>query len=51
MVGSPVLVDAHVHLFPDRLAEAIRAWFASNAWPTLYRESAEALIARRLPTG
>ena len=27
-----MIVDAHVHLHPDRLAEAIRRWFDTHAW-------------------
>ena len=41
-----MIIDAHVHLFPDRLAEAIRAWFEKNAWPIQYKETAQAGIAR-----
>src|SRR5438128_1026079 len=32
-----MIVDAHVHLFPDRLAEAIRRWFGEHAWEIRYR--------------
>src|SRR3982751_4927056 len=32
-----MIVDAHVHLFPDRLAEAIRRWFSEHAWEIRYR--------------
>ena len=32
-----MIVDAHVHLFPDRLAEAIRRWFSEHAWTIEYR--------------
>ena len=41
-----MIIDAHVHLFPDRLANAIRAWFDREFWDIKYRESAEACIAR-----
>lgn len=41
-----MLIDAHIHLFPDRLANAIRAWFDQHAWEIQYRESAEAAWAR-----
>src|ERR1700694_4495153 len=41
-----MIIDAHVHLFPDRLAEAIRDWFQAHAWEIKYRESAQAGIAR-----
>jgi predicted TIM-barrel fold metal-dependent hydrolase len=33
--------DAHVHLFPDRLAAAIWRWFDANAWPIRYQLSAD----------
>jgi len=32
-----MIVDAHVHLFPDRLADAIRHWFSEHAWEIRYR--------------
>ncbi|MGZ6125475.1 MAG: amidohydrolase family protein [Myxococcales bacterium] len=32
-----MIVDAHVHLHPDRLAEAIRRWFDTHAWEIRYR--------------
>jgi predicted TIM-barrel fold metal-dependent hydrolase len=32
-----MVVDAHVHLFPDRLAEAVRRWFGEHAWDIRYR--------------
>jgi uncharacterized protein len=30
-----ILVDAHVHLFPDKLFEAVWEWFDQKAWPIL----------------
>jgi predicted TIM-barrel fold metal-dependent hydrolase len=41
-----VLIDAHVHLFPERLAEAIRSWFDRHAWHIQYADAALAAIAR-----
>jgi uncharacterized protein len=38
MVGR-MIVDAHVHLFPRRLAEAVRRWFDEHAWDIRYRLS------------
>ena len=35
--GLPEVVDAHVHLFPDPLWDAIDAWFRRHAWPNRYR--------------
>src|SRR5712672_2547281 len=39
-----MIVDAHVHLFPDRLAEAIRKWFSEHAWDIRYRTSVEEAV-------
>lgn len=39
-----MLVDAHVHLLPDRLIEAIRRWFDEHAWDIRYRMPAERCI-------
>jgi len=36
-----MIVDAHVHLHPDRLADAIRRWFDTHAWPIRYRSGVE----------
>lgn len=38
--GLPPVVDAHVHLFPDRLFAAVRDWFDRYGWPIRYRPSA-----------
>lgn len=38
------LVDAHVHLFPDRLFEAIWGWFEAHAWPIRYRLTSEHVV-------
>ncbi len=39
-----MIVDAHVHLFPDRLAEAIRRWFSEHAWEIRYRTSVDEAV-------
>lgn len=39
-LGLPPVFDAHVHLFPDRLADAVRAWFDAYGWEIRYRPSA-----------
>ena len=36
-----MIVDAHVHLHPHRLAEAIRRWFDTHAWGIVYREDVD----------
>ncbi len=33
----PPIVDAHVHLFPDRVFDAIWRWFGQHAWPIRYQ--------------
>lgn len=33
----PEVIDAHVHLFPDRVFDAIWRWFTTHAWPMRYR--------------
>jgi uncharacterized protein len=43
----PPVIDAHVHLFPDRIFEAIWRWFEAHAWPVRYRVYA-AEVARFL---
>jgi uncharacterized protein len=35
--GAPPVVDAHVHLFPDGVFEALWHWFETNAWPIRYK--------------
>jgi len=37
----PFVVDAHVHVFPDELFAAIKAWFDKFAWPIRYVLSAD----------
>jgi len=39
-----VLVDAHVHLHPGRLAEAIRRWFDTHAWNIQYRSGVDEAV-------
>ena len=46
-----MIVDAHVHLHPDRLAEAIRRWFDTHAWAIQYREGVDASIRFLLEGG
>jgi len=35
--GLPIVVDAHVHIFPSKVFSAIWTWFDENAWPVRYR--------------
>lgn len=41
----PPVIDAHVHLFPDRWFAAIYRWFDRHGWPIRYRLSAREVIA------
>lgn len=41
----PPVVDAHVHLFPDRLFDAIWKWFDTFGWPIRYRLRAPDVIS------
>lgn len=46
----PPVIDAHVHLFPDRVFEAIWRWFDAYGWPIRYKlrtpEVIEFLLSR-----
>ncbi|HVY60803.1 MAG TPA: amidohydrolase family protein [Planctomycetota bacterium] len=39
------VIDAHVHLFPDRVFEALWRWFDRHAWRVRYRLRAEEVVA------
>jgi uncharacterized protein len=43
--------DAHVHLFPDRLFDAVWRWFDTHAWPVRYRLHAEQVVEFLLTRG
>ena len=43
MTGGEV-IDAHVHLFPGRVFQAIWRWFDEHAWRVRYRLDAEGVI-------
>jgi predicted TIM-barrel fold metal-dependent hydrolase len=40
-VDAEGVVDAHVHVFPPRVFEAIWSWFDRHAWPIRYRLQAD----------
>ena len=48
---APPVVDAHVHLFPDRLFEAIWRWFDVHGWPIRYKIHAREVIRFLLSRG
>src|SRR5258708_26576281 len=41
-----MIVDARVHLFPDRLAQAIRRWFDTHAWSIEHRIGVDECVAK-----
>jgi predicted TIM-barrel fold metal-dependent hydrolase len=43
--APPGVIDAHVHVFPERVFAAIWDWFDENAWVIRYRLTAEAIDA------
>lgn len=38
------ICDAHIHLFPDRLMDAILDWFVRQGWTMPYRQPVETLL-------
>jgi len=40
----PSALDAHVHLFPERVFDALWAWFEKYGWPIRYRLQSPAII-------
>jgi predicted TIM-barrel fold metal-dependent hydrolase len=42
--GLPPIVDAHCHLFPDRMFEAIWRWFDEHGWEIRYKLHADAVV-------
>lgn len=47
----PPVVDAHVHVFPDPLFDAVRAWFDQFGWPMRYRFYTEEVVAFLIGSG
>ena len=42
--GLPIVVDAHVHIFPSNIFSSIWKWFDENAWPIRYRLTTSQVI-------
>eukprot|EP00127_Corallochytrium_limacisporum_P003203 Clim_evm52s147 gene=Clim_evmTU52s147 len=38
-------LDAHTHIFPEKVNHALHMWFERNGWPIRYRANAENAIA------
>lgn len=49
--GLPPVVDAHVHLFPDNLFQAIWSWFDRFAWSIRYRIPSSSIVEFLLSRG
>jgi predicted TIM-barrel fold metal-dependent hydrolase len=43
--GLPTVVDAHVHLFPPAVFEALWRWFRTHGWPVRYPLPAEEVLS------
>jgi predicted TIM-barrel fold metal-dependent hydrolase len=41
----PPVIDAHVHLFPDKLFEAVWQWFDAFGWPIRHKMGSEAILS------
>ncbi len=49
--GLPIVVDAHVHIFPSNIFSAIWTWFDENAWPIRYRLTTSRVLGHLLSRG
>ena len=47
----PAVIDAHVHLFPDKLLASIWQWFEKFGWPIRYRLGSPQVIEFLLSRG
>jgi len=47
----PLIVDAHVHLFPDKFFASVWQWFDRFGWPIRYKISASEVIEFLLSKG
>lgn len=49
--GLPPVVDAHVHLFPDGVFEAVWRWFEQYGWPIRYKLHTPQVVSFLLSRG
>ncbi len=47
----PYVVDSHVHVFPDRVLEAMYRWFDAHGWPVRHQLHAAAILDFLLARG
>jgi hypothetical protein len=43
--GLPPVIDAHVHLFPDKLFAAVHQWFDTFGWPIRHWFGSEEILS------
>lgn len=44
------VIDSHVHVFPQKLSDAVRHWFEEHAWDFHHQGTPEDLIQAQLTT-
>jgi predicted TIM-barrel fold metal-dependent hydrolase len=49
--GLPRVIDAHVHIFPDKIFSAVRNWFDAHAWKIRYQDTSAGLLSFLLDRG
>ena len=49
--GIPALIDAHVHVFPTGIFNAVRKWFDTHAWSVRYRMDTKGIFEFLLSRG
>ncbi|MBA3009513.1 MAG: amidohydrolase [Proteobacteria bacterium] len=49
--GLPRVIDAHVHIFPDKIFSAVRNWFDAHAWKIRYQANSADVISFLLNHG
>jgi uncharacterized protein len=45
------VIDAHTHVFPNRLLKAVQAWLSKNAWPMHQSPAAHEVVPELLARG
>ncbi len=45
------VIDSHVHVFPQKLSDAVRHWFEEHAWDFHYQGTPEELIQAQFDNG
>lgn len=45
------VIDSHIHIFPDKIAQALRRWFEKHAWTFAYQGSAEEYLEIQFDLG